>query len=190
MPTPSAQNRSVAKRRRQAVTTAIALVVIAVVVAITWVINNRAENTTPTSGSAAATAAKTSGAKTSGAKTGAAKTSAAKSGAAKSSAKRTPTAAQGGVPANAAATLALIDAGRWPPADAPGTNGGTDFRNNERRLPTKDAQGRRITYEEWDVNAKKPGRGRDAERIVTGSDGSAWYTGDHYQTFIVMRGPS
>jgi len=27
---------------------------------------------------------------------------------------------------------------------------------------------------------------RGAERIVTGSDGRAWYTGDHYQHFTEM----
>ena len=38
-----------------------------------------------------------------------------------------------------------------------------------------------------DVNPKKNGQGRDAERIVTGNDGSAWYTLDHYDTFVRIR---
>ena len=41
--------------------------------------------------------------------------------------------------------------------------------------------GRTGRYQEWDVNPKKPGRSRDAERIITGADGSAWYTLDHYR---------
>ncbi|EGD55016.1 ribonuclease domain-containing protein [Gordonia neofelifaecis] len=94
-------------------------------------------------------------------------------------------------PTRVTATLAKIDSGRWPEAaNAPGTHGGDTFRNNERKLPVKTDAGRRITYKEWDVNPKKPNRGRDAERIVTGSDGSAWYTLDHYRTFVEIRGPS
>ncbi|MFT3716700.1 MAG: ribonuclease domain-containing protein [Gordonia sp. (in: high G+C Gram-positive bacteria)] len=94
------------------------------------------------------------------------------------------------VPARVQRTLAKIDAGQWPPADAPGTSGGRTFRNNEGRLPSTGANGKPLTFQEWDVNAKKSGQGRDAERIITASDGSAWYTLDHYQTFIQIRGPS
>ncbi|MFW0794183.1 ribonuclease domain-containing protein [Gordonia sp. CPCC 205515] len=94
-------------------------------------------------------------------------------------------------PARVTATLAHIDAGDWPAAaHAPGTKGGTTFRNNEGHLPRTDAHGAPITYREWDVNPKQPGQSRDAERIVTGSDGSAWYTDDHYQSFVMIRGPS
>lgn len=93
-----------------------------------------------------------------------------------------------GVPERAYRTLEEIDAGRWPDsANAPGTKGGERFGNREDRLPDSDSAGRSITYREWDVNPKRPGRSRDAERIVTGSDGSAWYTGDHYETFTRMR---
>ncbi|WP_182346102.1 ribonuclease domain-containing protein [Tomitella gaofuii] len=93
-----------------------------------------------------------------------------------------------GVPDAAWRTLALIDAGDWPEAaDAPGTRGGQRFGNREKRLPERDVDGDRIRYREWDVNPRKPGQGRDAERIVTGDEGSAWYTGDHYATFTRMR---
>ncbi|MGA6208343.1 ribonuclease domain-containing protein [Nocardia testacea] len=93
-----------------------------------------------------------------------------------------------GVPDRAYATLAEIDAGRWPDsANAPGTKGGVRFGNREGRLPATDSAGKAVEYQEWDVNPKKPGQSRDAERIVTGSDGSAWYTGDHYDTFTRMR---
>ena len=33
----------------------------------------------------------------------------------------------------------------------------------------------------------KRGQSRDAERIITGSDGSAYYTADHYVSFVVIR---
>ncbi|MGW4368792.1 ribonuclease domain-containing protein [Nocardia takedensis] len=93
-----------------------------------------------------------------------------------------------GVPEHAYSTLVEIDAGRWPDsANAPGTKGGERWMNRGGDLPRSDPQGRAITYQEWDVNPKQQGRSRDAERIVTGSDGSAWYTGDHYATFTRMR---
>ena len=83
-------------------------------------------------------------------------------------------------------TLELIDAGDWPPDDAPGTQGGRRFGNYEGELPTVGDDGRPAAYQEWDVNRKKPGRSRDAEHIVTGADGSAWYTADHYESFTRM----
>ena len=96
--------------------------------------------------------------------------------------------AQTGVPDRAWQTLGHIDAGDWPDAaEAPGTRGGDVFRNREGRLPDHDDDGARIGYREWDVNPKAPNRGRDAERIVTGGDESAWYTGDHYDSFTRMR---
>ncbi|WP_433727454.1 ribonuclease domain-containing protein [Nocardia sp. CA-129566] len=93
-----------------------------------------------------------------------------------------------GVPERAYATLVEIDAGRWPDsANAPGTKGGDTWMNRAGTLPAKDSAGKPISYQEWDVNPKQRNRSRDAERIVTGSDGSAWYTGDHYETFTRMR---
>ena len=87
-----------------------------------------------------------------------------------------------GAPDRVVRTLSLIDAGEWPEAaNAPGTSGGRTFRNNEGQLPRTDSTGARARYQEWDVNPKKPGRSRDAERIITGADGSAWYTLDHYR---------
>ncbi|WP_067561998.1 ribonuclease domain-containing protein [Nocardia acidivorans] len=93
-----------------------------------------------------------------------------------------------GVPDRAYKTLGEIDAGRWPgSANAPGTHGGDTWMNRGGDLPAKDSSGKKISYQEWDVNPKKAGQGRDAERIITGSDGSAYYTGDHYNTFTRMR---
>ena len=94
----------------------------------------------------------------------------------------------GSVPAAATATLQKIDDGSWPAsANAPGTRGGTTWRNQGGDLPRTSSSGKSISYKEWDVNPKQRGRSRDAQRIVTGSDGSAWYTGDHYKTFTRMR---
>ncbi|UGT60104.1 ribonuclease domain-containing protein [Nocardia asteroides] len=93
-----------------------------------------------------------------------------------------------GVPPRAYDTLTEIDAGRWPDsADAPGTKGGDRWQNREGTLPRTGTDGKPVTYQEWDVNPKQRNRTRDAERIVTGSDGTAWYTGDHYATFTRMR---
>jgi guanyl-specific ribonuclease Sa len=96
------------------------------------------------------------------------------------------------VPQNARDVLNQIDAGKWPQAaNAPGTRGGSVFRNvtpdGQHQLPTTDASGKTITYQEWDVNPKIPDQGRDDMRIVTGTDGSAWYTTDHYGTLHRIR---
>ncbi len=89
-----------------------------------------------------------------------------------------------GVPAKVAEVLRYIDKHKEAP---PGHVGGRTFENRERRLPPKDARGRRIKYQEWDVNRKVRGKNRGPERLVTGSDGSAYYTGDHYKTFKKIR---
>ena len=62
----------------------------------------------------------------------------------------------------------------------PGYIGGRTFQNRERRLP-------RGHYREYDVSPKIRGRSRDAERIVIEQDtGRAYYTGNHYRTFIPL----
>jgi guanyl-specific ribonuclease Sa len=61
--------------------------------------------------------------------------------------------------------------------------GGRSFENREKRLPQKDNSGEKIRYREWDVHPKVRGQNRGAERLVTGSDQSAWYTKDHYKKF-------
>ena len=65
-----------------------------------------------------------------------------------------------------------------------GYAGGRIFQNREKRLPQTEPSGRRIGYREWDVHPKVQGQNRGAERLVTGSDQSAWYTKDHYNTFL------
>ncbi|GAC47794.1 ribonuclease domain-containing protein [Gordonia aichiensis] len=176
----SARKPTVAQRRRQAVLSALGLVVIGLVVLATWLINDSSDDSNAASGAAASSVSTSSSKSASAAKKHA---SATRSGA------TTKTGESTSVPPRVTRTLSLIDAGSWPPADSPGTKGGTNFGNFEGRLPKSTASGKRITYTEWDVNRREPGRGRDAERIVTGSDGSAWYTADHYNTFVEIRGP-
>ncbi len=65
--------------------------------------------------------------------------------------------------------------------------GGRQFTNREKVVPQQDDNGNTITYEEWDVNPKIRGQNRGTERILTGSDGRAWYTNDHYQTFKEIK---
>jgi len=63
----------------------------------------------------------------------------------------------------------------------PGYDGGRAFHNHERRLPN----GR---YREYDVNPKLRGRPRDGELIVIEQrTGKAYYTSDHYRTFIPLN---
>ncbi len=56
-------------------------------------------------------------------------------------------------------------------------NAGGIYKNTDGKLPTG------VTYKEFDVNISPIGTGRDAERFVRGSDGSLYYTSDHYTTF-------
>ena len=83
------------------------------------------------------------------------------------------------VPEKAYAVLAEIQQrGGDPP---PGHVGGRTFQNRERRLP-------RGSYREYDVNPTRRGQRRDAERIVIEQrSGKAYYTGDHYRTFVPMN---
>lgn len=56
---------------------------------------------------------------------------------------------------------------------------GEDFFLIEKNiLPKRDFHGHSIIYKEWDIYPKIIGKNRGSERIVTGSDGSVWYTQD------------
>jgi hypothetical protein len=72
-----------------------------------------------------------------------------------------------------------------------GYEGGREFLNlgkaGEQSLRNFDANGNSIKYQEWDVHPHVSGKNRGAERIVTGSDRRAYYTSDHYRTFIRIR---
>ncbi len=63
--------------------------------------------------------------------------------------------------------------------------GGRNFQNREKRLPLQET-GKKIRYQEWDVNPKERGRNRGAERLITSPD-KAYYTSDHYKTFTQMK---
>jgi len=65
--------------------------------------------------------------------------------------------------------------------------GGRRFGNYENLLPKTTPKGQRILYQEWDVNPRKEDQNRGAERLVTGSDGRAWYTRDHYNSFVEVK---
>ncbi|MEZ0486975.1 ribonuclease domain-containing protein [Fibrella aquatica] len=65
--------------------------------------------------------------------------------------------------------------------------GGRRFGNFENHLPRSDTDGKPIQYQEWDVNPKVRGRNRGTQRLVTGSDGRAWFTNDHYNTFVEVK---
>jgi|SRR6185437_3529220 len=65
--------------------------------------------------------------------------------------------------------------------------GGRVFTNREKIVPQADENGNPIQYQEWDVNPKVQGQNRGTERILTGSDGRAWYTNDHYQSFTQIK---
>jgi RHS repeat-associated protein len=72
-----------------------------------------------------------------------------------------------------------------------GYKGGRTFKNDGRgggqTLPKNDASGNPITYREYDVQLYQQGVNRGTERVVRGSDGSSYYTSDHYGTFTKIE---
>jgi ribonuclease T1 len=89
-----------------------------------------------------------------------------------------------GIPQKVYEVLKYIRANNQP---MPGYVGGRVFSNREELLPREDNNGKPILYHEWDVNPKIEGQNRGTERIITGSDGRAWYTNDHYQSFKEIK---
>lgn len=88
------------------------------------------------------------------------------------------------VPPQAREALAYIRQHGYP---APGFMGGRIYGNYEGALPRYDARRKRIEYREWDVRPRAQGRNRTSERLVTGSDGRAWYTTDRFRTFVEVK---
>jgi len=90
----------------------------------------------------------------------------------------------GAIPQKVVDTLKVVSETGQAPT---GFKGGRTFANDGRGggavLPQADSSGAAVTYKEWDVNPFTKGVNRGAERLVTGSDGNAYYTFDHYQTF-------
>ena len=81
-----------------------------------------------------------------------------------------------GVPDKALHVLQIVRDTGQPPD---GYVGGRVFQNREGRLPSDG------DYREFDVDPHRGGR--NAERIIVEwNTKKAWYTGDHYQTFIPL----
>ena len=64
-------------------------------------------------------------------------------------------------------------------------NDGTTFGNREGRLPRQP----RGYYTEWVVRTEGV-RNVGPQRLITGRGGEAYYTPDHYETFVPVRPPS
>ena len=83
------------------------------------------------------------------------------------------------IPSAARETLKAIEERHGEPL--PGYVGGRTFQNRERVLP-------RGYYREYDVHPKVAGKNRGAERIVIDQrSGKAYYTADHYRSFVPMN---
>lgn len=93
-------------------------------------------------------------------------------------------AVQDPIPVHARETLAYVRQHGYAP---PGYVGGRVFGNYEGQLPRYNLKRKRIEYREWDVRPRAEGRNRGSERLVTGNDGRAWYTADHYRTFLEVK---
>jgi RHS repeat-associated protein len=99
-----------------------------------------------------------------------------------------PVVQAGNAPQHAQDTLKQIEqTGKAPPGYRGGRTFANDGRGGGQPLPKTDGQGNQITYREYDVQPYQRGVNRGAERIVRGSDGSAYYTSDHYKTFIQIK---
>ena len=61
-------------------------------------------------------------------------------------------------------------------------NDGTIFQNRERRLPAKPSG----YYKEY-VHPTPKLSGPGPQRVIVGANGDAWYTPDHYKTFLKIR---
>ena len=87
------------------------------------------------------------------------------------------------VPQKAKDLVSIIEKNNGTPPK--GYKGGKIYHNTPKAGEAKLPEG--ITYREYDVNPKVKGVPRDSERIVIGSDGSVWYTNDHYKTFVSIK---
>lgn len=87
------------------------------------------------------------------------------------------------IPTHVITTLNYIEKHHKAPN---GYAGGRAFYNREKRLPETQER-EKITYREWDVHPKIAGQNRGAERLVTGSNKQAYYTKDHYLTFVPIK---
>jgi guanyl-specific ribonuclease Sa len=91
------------------------------------------------------------------------------------------------LPPDAQQALTEIDQGTPRPNVRMPKPFANDGRAGTTLLPTQDAAGNPIDYTEHTVNPRPPLGKLDGQRILIGSDGSAWYTGDHFFTFTGIR---
>lgn len=94
------------------------------------------------------------------------------------------------IPDEALSTLRHIEThnGSLPPGfkgNKPYTN--VPGKDGEARFPAYTPGGDKITYTEYDIAAKVKNVDRGGRRILKGTDGSVWYTDDHYKTVVRMR---
>jgi len=98
-------------------------------------------------------------------------------------AARIATIARALLPRDASQALEEIESGE----DRPNVRNPREFANDGRggtaTLPKIDEKGNSITYQEHAVNPRPPAGSLDKKRIMTGSDGSTYYTNDHYVSF-------
>jgi len=96
---------------------------------------------------------------------------------------------EGPAPKNAYDMLARVDGRPGGIGKVPGYRGNRGYGNANGILGRTDAAGDPIKYKEWDVNPipNDPNASLTDERLVTGSDGSAYYTNDHYENFFRLR---
>src|SRR5262245_39849047 len=85
-----------------------------------------------------------------------------------------------------AAYIALLYYERYQQAP-PGFIPVKTFYVTNNQLPETDDSGKAIIYIESDVSPSLPGINRGRQRIVIGSNGIAYYTDDHYRTFIKIN---
>lgn len=62
-----------------------------------------------------------------------------------------------------------------------------DGRDGTQILPKTDANGNPVTYTEYDIHPHQKGVNRGDERVVMGTDGSSYYTDNHYYYFIKIE---
>jgi len=91
------------------------------------------------------------------------------------------------LPSDAAKALTEIEQGAARPNVRNPKPFVNDGRGGTARLPSQDATGKPIAYTEHTVNSRPPGGTLDGKRIVTGSDGSVWYTDDHFTTWTRVK---
>ena len=62
------------------------------------------------------------------------------------------------------------------------------FKNYEGKLPNMNMSNlTQIQYKAHDLGPSISPKLRGVERVISGSDGSIWYTADHYKTFVRLK---